>query len=80
LFIQRAFGAVKCEKNWQLRREFSYSLRDTGSRSSIEDIVVPRGKLEELFAFACSLQRKHNLPVAVSATRVMEHPCERDGG
>jgi glycolate oxidase len=64
LFIDRAFGAAQSEKIWQLRREFSYALRDTGLTKLNEDIVVPRGRLEELFAFAARLQRKHNLPVA----------------
>jgi glycolate oxidase len=29
-----------------------------------EDNVVPRGRLEDLFAFAARLQRKHKLPIA----------------
>jgi glycolate oxidase len=29
-----------------------------------EDIVVPRGRLEELFQFAASLQKKHRMPIA----------------
>lgn len=64
LFVERAFGPAECEKIWQLRREFSYALRDTGLTKLNEDIVVPRGRLEELFAFAARLQRKHRLPVA----------------
>jgi glycolate oxidase len=63
-FVQSAWGSVACEKIWQLRREFSYALRDTGLTKLNEDIVVPRGKLEALFAFAARLQRKHGLPVA----------------
>jgi FAD/FMN-containing dehydrogenase len=64
LFVDRAFGAAQSEKIWHLRREFSYALRDTGLTKLNEDIVVPRGRLEELFAFAAKLQRKHHLPVA----------------
>jgi glycolate oxidase len=64
LFVERALGAAACEATWQLRREFSYSLRDTGLTKLNEDIVVPRGRLEELFRFATALQKKHNLPVA----------------
>ena len=30
LLVRRAFGAPQCEAIWQLRREFSYALRDTG--------------------------------------------------
>jgi len=64
LFIDRALGAEECEKIWQLRREFSYALRDTGLTKLNEDIVVPRGRLEDLFAFTARLQRKHDVPVA----------------
>lgn len=64
LFINRAIGNDACEKLWQLRREFSYSLRDTGLTKLNEDIVVPRGRLEDLFQFAAKLQKKHGLPVA----------------
>ena len=63
-FVQRAYGAARCEKIWELRREFSYALRDTGLTKLNEDIVVPRGRLEDLFHFAERLQRKHGLPVA----------------
>jgi glycolate oxidase len=64
VFVQRAFGSDHCEQLWQLRREFSYALRDTGLTKLNEDIVVPRGKLEELFRFTALLQKKHRLPVA----------------
>ena len=64
LFVQRAFGAVECEKLWQIRREFSYALRDTGLTKLNEDIAVPRSRLEDLFTFAEKLQRRHGLPVA----------------
>ena len=63
-FVQVGLGANECEKVWQIRREFSYSLRDTGLTKLNEDIVVPRGRLEDLFAFAARLQKKHGLPVA----------------
>lgn len=63
-FTEHASGAKECETLWQLRREFSYALRDTGLTKLNEDIVVPRGKLEELFAFAERLQKKHGFPVA----------------
>ncbi|HVY69623.1 MAG TPA: FAD-linked oxidase C-terminal domain-containing protein [Verrucomicrobiae bacterium] len=64
LFVQRGLGAEGCEQFWKLRREFSYALRDTGLTKLNEDIVVPRGALEELFAFAARLQKKHGMPVA----------------
>jgi len=63
-FVQRGLGARQCEAVWQIRREFSYALRDTGLTKLNEDVVVPRGRLEELFGFAARLQKKHGLPVA----------------
>jgi glycolate oxidase len=64
LFVQRGHGAEGCEAFWQLRREFSWALRDTGLTKLNEDIVVPRGRLEDLFQFTEWLQKKHRLPVA----------------
>ena len=64
LFVERGFGSKECEAIWQIRREFSYALRDTGLTKLNEDIVVPRGKLEALFKFAAMLRKKHDLPVA----------------
>lgn len=64
LFVETGFGSEQCEAVWQIRREFSYALRDTGLTKLNEDIVVPRGRLEDLFDFAARLQRKHGLAVA----------------
>jgi glycolate oxidase subunit GlcD len=63
-FIQRGLGPSQCESLWQVRREFSNALRDTGLTKLNEDVVVPRGRLEDLFRFAARLQKKHGLPVA----------------
>jgi FAD/FMN-containing dehydrogenase len=64
VFVQRAFGREECEKLWGVRREFSFSLRDTGLVKLNEDIVVPRGRLEDLFAFTARLQKSSGLPIA----------------
>jgi len=64
LFSERGMGADQCEEIWKIRREFSYALRDTGLTKLNEDIVVPRGRLEDLFQFAAKLQKKHGLRVA----------------
>jgi glycolate oxidase len=64
LFIERGLGNAECEKTWQIRREFSTALRASGLTKLNEDIVVPRGRLEDLFRFAANLQRKINLPIA----------------
>jgi glycolate oxidase len=63
-FVQRALGPAATEKLWQLRREFSYALRDTGLTKMNEDVVVPRGKLEELFRLGARIQKRHGMPVA----------------
>jgi len=63
-FIQRGLGPEGCERFWKLRREFSYSLRDTGLTKLNEDVVVPRGSLEALFQLGASLQKKHGIQVA----------------
>ncbi|HEY4951950.1 MAG TPA: FAD-linked oxidase C-terminal domain-containing protein, partial [Verrucomicrobiae bacterium] len=64
LFVERGLGDAECEKIWQIRREFSTALRVTGLTKLNEDIVVPRGRLEDLFKFAAKLQKKHGLPIA----------------
>jgi glycolate oxidase len=64
LFIERGFGDAECESVWQIRREFSFALRDTGLTKLNQDIVVPRGKLEKFFDFAARLQKNHGLPIA----------------
>lgn len=53
-----------CEAIWQIRREFSYSLRDTGLTKLNEDIVVPRSKLTALVEFAQALQKETNINIA----------------
>jgi glycolate oxidase len=63
-FVSRALGPAACERLWRIRREFSYSLRDTGLTKLNQDIVVPRGKLEDLFQFTARLQKMHGLAVA----------------
>lgn len=64
LSLQRGLGAEACEAVWKVRREFSYALRDTGLTKLNEDVVVPRGKLQDLFRFTAQLQKKHGLQVA----------------
>ena len=64
LFIETGLGDRQCEAVWKIRREFSYSLRDTGLTKLNQDIVVPRSRLEDLFAFAARLQKQHKLQLA----------------
>ncbi len=86
LFVERGLGSRQTEAVWQIRREFSYALRDTGLTKLNEDIVVPRGRLQDLFRFTAQLQKKHQLPVACFGhagdgnihTNVMVNLNERD--
>jgi glycolate oxidase subunit GlcD len=64
VFVDQGFGPDGCEKLWQLRRQFSYALRDTGLTKLNEDVVVPRGSLKALFRLAAGLQKKHGIQVA----------------
>lgn len=62
--LEEALGDAACERFWKLRREFSYSLRNTGLTKLNEDIVVPRSKLVDLVDFAEQLQTAYGFPVA----------------
>ncbi len=62
--LEQALGEAACEAFWKLRREFSYSLRNTGLIKLNEDIVVPRGRLVDLVAFTETLQEETGFPIA----------------
>ncbi len=64
VFVRPGCGEEPCEAIWRVRREFSFALRDTGLTKLNQDIVVPRGRLEALFAFAAGLQRKYRIQLA----------------
>jgi glycolate oxidase subunit GlcD len=63
-FVERGLGPEQCEAVWKVRKEFSYALRDTGLTKLNEDVVVPRGRLQDLFRLAARLQAQHGFPVA----------------
>lgn len=52
------------EAIWQLRREFSYSLKATGLTKLNEDVVIPRSRLVGLVEFCEAMQRETGIPVA----------------
>lgn len=62
--IEIAHGAKKCEGIWNVRREFSYALKDTGLKKLNHDIVIPRGRLVDFFVFTDQLQKRFGIPVA----------------
>jgi len=62
--IDIAPDTAACERIWQLRRDFSYSLRATGLTKLNQDIVVPRSKLVDLVHFARQLEKDSDIHVA----------------
>jgi len=62
--IFTAHGETACEKLWEIRRGFSYALRDTGLVKLNEDVTVPRGRIVDLFHLAAQLQKKHGIPIS----------------
>jgi len=62
--IVSAHGNTACEKIWEIRRGFSYALRDTGLVKLNEDVTVPRGRVVDLFRLTARLQKKHGVPIS----------------
>ena len=62
--LELAHGEEDCERLWEVRREFSNSLRATGLTKLNEDVVVPRSRIVDLVEFAEKLQAKHGFPIA----------------
>jgi len=64
LAVVPATDEAAVERLWDQRREFSYSLRDTGLTKLNEDVVVPRGRLVELVTFCEALQARSGIAIA----------------
>jgi len=62
--LSPAHGPHACEQLWQIRRGFSYALRDTGLVKLNEDVTVPRGRILDLFRLTALLQKKHRIPIS----------------
>ena len=62
--LRPAHGAGACEQLWQIRRGFSYALRDTGLVKLNEDVTVPRGRILDLFRLTARLQKKYHIPIS----------------
>ncbi len=52
------------DKLWAMRRDFSYALKATGLVKLNQDIVVPRGRLLDVFRLAKRLQTTHGVRVS----------------
>jgi len=53
-----------CEKIWDIRRAFSYSLKATGLTKLNQDVVVPRSRLVDLVEYAADLQARSGIAMA----------------
>jgi FAD/FMN-containing dehydrogenase len=62
--LQLATGEEDCEKLWELRRQFSNSLRATGLTKLNQDVVVPRSRIVDLVEFAEQLSAQSGFPIA----------------
>ncbi len=61
--VRRAADAQGREKLWQLRRSISPAIRQVNPVKINEDIVVPRTRLAEMYAFLAELAARRNLKV-----------------
>jgi glycolate oxidase len=64
LRVFRATTPAAQDRLWGMRRDFSYSLRATGLLKMNQDVVVPRGKLLEIFALSERLKKKYRIETA----------------
>ncbi len=62
--IVRADTTSEREQIWSLRRQLSLALRATGLLKINHDVVVPRGRVADLFATVAALKREHRLRIA----------------
>jgi glycolate oxidase len=64
LAVTRAATDGEREAVWQVRRQLSLALRATGLLKINHDVVVPRGRVPELFDLVRELKQRHRLRVA----------------
>jgi glycolate oxidase len=64
LQVTRARTDAERDEVWRVRRELSLALRATGLLKINHDVVVPRGRVPDLFAAVADLKARHRLRVA----------------
>jgi glycolate oxidase len=62
--LRRAQSEAARDEIWQLRRELSPALKKISSIKLNNDVVVPRGRIPELFALVKEIEQESRLPVA----------------
>jgi glycolate oxidase len=61
LSVTRAADDRERARLWEARRELSYALRAAAPRKINHDVVVPRGRVPQLFALISRLEREYRL-------------------
>jgi len=62
--IRRAASEAERDEIWRLRRELSPALKTISSIKLNNDVVVPRGRVPELFELVDEIRRESGLPIA----------------
>ena len=62
--IRRASTEEEREELWRLRRELSMALKEILPIKLNNDVVVPRGRIPELFQLVDRIRAKYRLPIA----------------
>jgi glycolate oxidase len=62
--VVRAETDSEREQLWAVRRQLSLALRATGLLKINHDVVVPRGRIPQLFEVVATLKREHRLRIA----------------
>ena len=64
LEVRRSAGDAERDELWAIRRQVSLALRATGLHKINHDVVVPRGRIPELFDVVEELRRDFDLNIA----------------
>ncbi len=64
ILLKRAATEAERDDIWQLRRELSPALKKISNIKLNNDVVVPRGRIPELFALVKEIERDAGLPIA----------------
>jgi glycolate oxidase len=64
LEVRRSGGDAERDELWAIRRQVSLALRATGLHKINHDVVVPRGRIPELFEVVNDLRRTFGLTIA----------------
>jgi glycolate oxidase len=62
--VRRAASEAQSEELWQLRRELSAALKQISPIKLNNDVVVPRGRVPELFRLVSEIRAEFRLPIA----------------